>query len=307
MESTISEHISRFINTKNITHIGKAFLLIMRQKRLLELSYGVYCSIFFKSSAVFSIEHDKDLQSVMRTALSFSTSDWFFSREQLVDIFEGKFAVNRLPLDFQGTRSEGIIFDQNFLIIGEYGIPNGKRLFYVTQQSCRAYDYYQSNKHIAHIHALYKSAFSRDIIITTGDSEKKLDLWQLESDVLVFKKTLKSILAGHTAITKVGNSYYMGTDFSSRPNYIERLDDGKMIFFPAPAYKMFSVAFQEHQNRYILAINKELEPLGDKWALSVFDTAIEKFIYCDYIERTTANKALHRTAIPLRSIAAGDH
>jgi hypothetical protein len=306
MKSVISYHVREFRKTRNLTHLGKAVLLIVSQGRFLELIYGIYCNVLFKPSTVALSPYSKDLQSVIHAALSFSSSDWIFSRKQLVDIFRTHYAIHLLPSDFCGTRSESIICDKDFLIIGEYGVPEGKRLVYVTQQSCIIYDHYRPNRHIAHIHALHKSASSCDILVTTGDSEKRLDLWRLKADELVYEKTLRRSLAGHTAITKVGSMYYMGTDFSSRPNYIERLSDGKKFFFPYPAYKMWVVAFQEHQNRYIVSISTELSLLGGKKALSVFDTATEEFVYCDYIGEHTANKALHRTAIPLRSIAAGE-
>jgi len=303
MHSTISHRIAEFKKTRNPICLGQAALLILRQRRFLELAHGLYNNAFCKPSTIASKPDRNDLQAVIQAGLSFSSNDWFFSRQQLIDIFRTQYAIHHLPADFCGTRSESIIWEKDFLIIGEYGLPMGKRLAYVTRQSCTMYDQYQSNRYIVHIHALYKSATSSDILVTTGDSEKRLDLWRVHVDELCFERTLRKRLAGHTAITKVGSRFYMGTDFSSRPNYIERMGDNKKFFFPNPAYKMVVLAFQEYQNRYILAIGSELSPFGKKRALSVFDTATEEFLYCDYIWGHLADQALHKTVIPQRSIS----
>jgi hypothetical protein len=119
--------------------------------------------------------------------------------------------------------------------------------------------------------------------VTTGDASKYLDLWNLRGGDLGFVNRLKGYLAGHTAITEVRDKLYLGTDFSSRPNYIEQLG-GSKFFFPKKAYKMEVIAFQSHRDRYIASLNSEMPPLGERKALSIFDTVAEEFIYCRYFE-----------------------
>lgn len=88
-----------------------------------------------------------------------------------------------------------------------------------------------------------------EILITTGDSNKYLDQWEYRNKKLIFRKRLMNKLGGHTAIAAVNGDWYLGSDFSSRPNYIENID-GEKYFFPKIAYYMYVLKFITYQNRY---------------------------------------------------------
>lgn len=84
----------------------------------------------------------------------------------------------------------------------------------------------------------------------------------------------------------VNGTSYFGTDFSSRPNYLETLNGSKYMF-PPKAFKMYCSALDALDNRYILAVSKQLEPVGNRKALSIFDAEEQKYIYCDYFDPVT--------------------
>ncbi len=144
--------------------------------------------------------------------------------------------------------------------------------------------------------------------MATGDTAKYLDEWTIQNQKVAFNKRLKPALAGHTAIISVGGHFYLGSDFSNRPNYIERMD-GKKFFFPEQAYKMYVLKFKKYQDRYIISLSKELPCFGARYSISVFDTQKEEFVYCDYQDRTSAqmfNLADSQIEIQLRSMSAGE-
>lgn len=284
MKAGISHEISKFIKTGNPVGLANALYLTLIHRRFHELVFGIYCEARCAPSSVALNSIGKDLQSFIKNGQSFLYRARGYAREELLYIFAGDYAVHHLPTDFCGARRETIICDPNYLIIGEYGqCHNSKRLFFVTRQACIVREPYRLNHHVKHVHAVYKSNASPSLLITTGDTAKRLDLWSLTNGKLLFEQTLKKRLAGYTAITEIGGIYYFGTDFSSRPNYIERQVDGKKFFFPRPSYKMYTVAFLKQHSRYIVALNTTMGCLGKQWALSVFDTVTEQFLYCDFI------------------------
>jgi len=305
MKSTyISGNLAKFKVTRNPFYLAKAISLLISQKRIHELLYGFYCSFFFPPSAV-----EMCLSDIVNTILS-DRQSWLhcmrlLSKGDLLNIFGGEYAIHSLPADFAGAGRESIVYEPDILIIGEYG-EFRKRIFCVTHKSCAINDYYTNNPNVRHIHAVYKSRASRDILVTTGDTAKFLDLWHMHNDKMVFRKRLKKYLAGHTAITEIGGKYYLGTDFSSRPNYIEELN-GEKFFFPRDAYKMYVIGFYQYKKRYILSINHNMEDFGGQHTLSVFDVVTKKFIFCDYldcIQTNTLNKDLQRTSKSVAKIRA---
>ncbi len=153
----------------------------------------------------------------------------------------------------------------------------------VTPDSCCISDYYNHVPGVRHIHSVCKKGDLGEIYIATGDSSKLLDLWTIDGCKLEFVKTIKRRLAGYTAIVELNDNHYFGTDFSNRPNYIETLE-GKKYFFPTKAYTKQAVAFFPLLERYIISVNTDVYPLGDRSTLSVFDTAEEEFVFCDYLD-----------------------
>ena len=185
-----------------------------------------------------------------------------------------------------GSRIEGIVYDKNFLILGEYGeygAADSAKIALINHNTCVVYDFYNHLSGVVHIHSIHRHHDS-EILVSTGDTKKLLDLWVVDANELKFKRRIKKRLAGYTAACKVCGKDFFGTDFSGRPNYIETLD-GKKYFFPLKAYRMFVVAFYTFFDRYIVSINSEMSQFGARKTLSILDTAHEKFIFCEYLER----------------------
>ncbi len=301
---SISQIIAKFNTTKNPFYLAKAVSLVLSQGRLHEVAYGVYCDLFCPPAVVKS-PPNQALPALQNNFQALLGRKDHLSRAELIDIFSEHYAIHHLPDDFAGARIETIVYDRNFLIIGEYGYFQ-KRVIYVTPQSCVVNDYYTTNASVKHVHAIYKAPGSNDVLVTTGDTAKYLDLWSLQTGQFEFRKRLRNLLAGHTAITKIDHEYYLGSDFSSRPNYIEKLS-GKKFFFPEKANGMFVLAFQPYQDRYIVSLNREILYLGGRHTLSVLDTVQEEYVYCDYVDYIapeTTDKALHWQAIAQRSLVA---
>jgi hypothetical protein len=133
---------------------------------------------------------------------------------------------------------------------------------------------------VRHIHAIHRYGNSGEFLVTTGDSSKRLDLWSARDGELRFVKGLKKRLAGFTAVVRVKDEYYFGTDFSSRPNFIVTLA-GTKYFFPQLAYNRFVTDFYPYLDRYIVAMSCELAVAGGRKTVSIFDTTLRRFIYCE--------------------------
>ncbi len=278
----ISRRLSDFRATYNPLYLVKAVAMTIRQRRIYELVYSLCLGLSSRPSRV-----RPNAPEIPRILLESCRSWWLGgdlrSREELVRRFDGPYAVHSLPDDFAGTRLEAIVCTPDFLIIGEYG-DRAKRLALVTKASCVMSDHYEDDPLVDHIHAVYKLRSSEAVFITTGDTARALDLWRLREGRLEFQRRLKSRMAGYTAIMEAGGRCYFGTDFSSRPNYIETLG-GLKYFFPQKAYKMYVLSFRQYQDRYLLSINRRISALGGGSTLSVFDTVQKEFIFCDDLRR----------------------
>ncbi|MDP1727419.1 MAG: hypothetical protein Q8M15_11600 [Bacteroidota bacterium] len=278
---SISFNISLLFKSKHPGYLFKAVYLIIKRNRIGELLFGFYNFVFHKPSTVKF--HSKRLISKMlEEHKNFISAEDYLSRKTLILIYGKNYAVNLLPDDFAGARPESVLQSKGALVIGEYGVSN-KRIFYVNQSSCKVSDFYSNNKAVRHIHAVNNNINEGELLITTGDAGKYLDLWCTHEKNVVFKKRLRKKLAGYTAITILNNICYMGSDFTSRPNYIVTLNN-KKFFFPKKAYKMYVVKFKTYQNRYILSVNAELPYFGYKQTVSVFDSLSNSFVFCEYVE-----------------------
>jgi len=280
---SISEHIVNFKNTKNPYHLAKAIILLIKRGRTHELIYGIYCQLRHPPS---TIRANTDISELAISTINSHIDHYkrqYISYQQLLALHGKQFAIDTLPKDFAGTRSESIVILNNQCIIGEYGMDNNSaRLFVVDKQGCRINSKYSEISGVRHIHAIHAKN-KEEIIITTGDRLKMLDLWEFQASSLVFKKRIKRYLTGYTGITKVADKLYFGTDFSARPNYIET-EKGIKYFFPEKAYKKFVMSLHTFQNRYILALNSDLDEVSKDKTLSIFDTQKLCYIYCDIIK-----------------------
>lgn len=280
-EATITENIARFRDTKSLLSLAKAIALVLKQRRSAELIYGIYCGLFYPPSPVLNCDAG-DFKKFLGSFGNCSSSPFYLSRSQLVNEYIDDFEVDSLPVDFAEARIESIALVNGSLIIGEYA-GNSGRIAVVTPDSCCITDHYNHVPGVRHIHSVCKKGDLGEIYIATGDSSKLLDLWTIDGCKLEFVKTIKRRLAGYTAIVELNDNHYFGTDFSNRPNYIETLE-GKKYFFPTKAYTKQAVAFFPLLERYIISVNTDVYPLGNRSTLSVFDTAEEEFVFCDYLD-----------------------
>ena len=272
----ITAHVQEFRETKNILVLITTLILVIRQRRTLELLYGMYCKLFYRPSSVSHCEDEGTLSTIL-DEMDGRVHDDMLSRARLIELYGREFKVSLLPSDFQGARCESICQVDDGLIIGEYG--ENSRIAYVTAASCVMNDYYQRVPGVRHIHSIERYGHSGELLLCTGDSSKLLDLWIASHGTLSFVKRLRSCMAGFTAAIKVNGEYYFGTDFSSRPNYIGTLGGAKH-FFPGKAYNLFVTHFYQFFDRYIVSINSEIHR-GGRQTLSIFDTVNRTFVFCE--------------------------
>ena len=280
----ISDYVQEFRETKNVLALLKALLLVLKQQRTLELIYGGYCHLAHRPSPVYPAEDGATLISILNHCGSIPHGN--VSRAGLIERFGTAFRVDLLPHDFESARIESIWEDETCLIIGEYGAR--PRLAHVTPEACTVSDYYMHVRGVKHIHSILKYGDSGEFLVSTGDTRKFLDLWSVSDRGLVLVRRLSTRLAGFTAAVAVNGKYYFGTDFSNRPNFISTLE-GKKFFFPLKAYKLYANAFRAFGDRFIVSINSELDVAGGRKTLSVFDTAQQRFIYCEYWQAADPN------------------
>jgi hypothetical protein len=276
--SFITAQVQRFRTTRNPLALVRALILVLQQRRTLELIYGAYCHLIHRPSFVRPERDEEALISVLCESSALIPFGKL-SRAQLLELYGSEFCVSELPDDFQCARCESICQGDGFLLIGEYG--EGSRLTYVTPQSCTVSDYYRRIPGVRHIHSIVLGKTAGEFLVSTGDARKFLDLWSATGDGVQFVKRLRHRLAGFTAGTRVGGEYYFGTDFSGRPNYIETMG-GTKYFFPRKAGRLFVAGFKVFFDRYLVAISTELQVVGGRRVLSIFDTLERRFLFCEY-------------------------
>jgi hypothetical protein len=279
---TISENVIKFKQTKNPYYLAKAIYMVIRRGRTHELFYGLYCQWVHKPSVVVANDDVEEILAHFHENILFYKRE-FLNKQQLQEIYGDRFAINKLPEVFGGTRSMSIIETENKLIMGEYDEDNdSSRIATLTADSCHINDNYMGMSGIRHIHSL-QTYDKEHIIVATGDRLKVLDLWTNKDNKLSFSKRLIRFLAGYTAMIKVDGELYSGTDFSSRPNYIE-MENRNKFFFPEPAYMMYVMSFHAYKDRYLLSLNSSLDEYGSGKTLSIFDTKNKQFVYCDKVD-----------------------
>ena len=274
----ITAHWLSFRETGSVLPLAMALFLIIKQQRTLELLYGLYCQLFHRPSSVASCNDSAALTAILQDKGAL-VDHGTVSRERLIELYGGTFRVDMLPPDFESARWESIWLENQQLIIGEYG--ENSRIAYVTPATCVMNNHYRHVPGVRHIHSIEKYGDAGEFLVATGDSRKFLDVWVVGGGETAFVKRLSRRLAGFTAGIRVNGEYFFGTDFSSRPNYIETLD-GTKYFFPEKAYKLYVAGFFAFLDRYIVCINTELSVVGQTKTLSVFDAVRREFVFCEY-------------------------
>jgi hypothetical protein len=280
LQTSITASANRFMKTKSPRALVELIAQIVREGRAIELLYGGYCSLRHRPSEVHTCDDAEALTRILSQRGEF-VHRAVLSRRQLMELYGEKVAVHRLPEDFAVVRREAVWLDDGRLILGEYG--EGARIACITARSCFMGDHYRQEAGFRHIHAIQRYGGPGEFLVSTGEAQKVLDLWVANHGEVRFVRRLRRRLAGYTAAVEVNGECYFGSDFSLRPNFIETLGGAK-YFFPQKAYKLHASVFYPLFDRYIVSVNKELDPSGGRRTLSVFDTHTKRFVFCDYME-----------------------
>lgn len=282
-ESSISGKVHRFKRTGNPKHLLSAVVQVHREGRLSELVFTAWCSLAHRPSGVIPTS-DPEVARIAASYRGWNRRGQYLTRLHLVRRFEDRFDMERMPDDFRGTRVTNIVDFGDRLLIGEYSTPRSARMLVLSDRGCDVCDYYVRDPGVRHIHAIHRMKGTDDLVITTGDASKYLDHWKMEERAPRFIRRARKRHAGHTAVVEMGGRVWMGTDFSSRPNWLETLD-GRRWFFPEPAHRMFVLLMYPHLDRYLAVLSTEITPEG-RHALSIFDTHREAFVHCEFVEVT---------------------
>ena len=267
----ISHRISDFLRTKSIIYLFAAVILIFKQKRSLEIIYGIYCFLCFKPSKIkkdlgFSLTNYIPQLAKCLANKKCDKENIILEISKYIGEGGGQFA----------TTEHGHVQTESGFIVGEYA-ENSARLFYKINNELKVYQFYQTEQGVRHIHSILKSG---DLLfISTGDSSKFLDIWRFKGESIVFDKRIIGKFGGFTTCCEINGRKYFGTDFSERPNYIYCLETKKKYFFPKPAYTKICKIMIPVNARYLFCINIENVPLSIQQTLTVFDTWTLSFIY----------------------------
>lgn len=266
---SIAAEVAGFVKTRKPSRLIRALTLILRQGRVTEVVYGLWCFLFHKPSAVgpaqFDVEsHYPDLE------------------RQLAELRTAKAdAAAALPTGTDGERlyctDHGMVLTADGFIFGEYG-EFSARVFTQVGSQLITYDFYNKINRLRHIHSVFKDG--ERVYISTGDTHKFLDEWVYQDGHLNFVRRCLRKFGGFTTCAKLGQRTFFGTDFSHRPNYLYCLEGGQKWFFPTPAYTQYCYLMFVLEERYLICFNRHLSPFGGALSVSVFDAETERFVAC---------------------------
>lgn len=269
MGSDITALIRSFRSTGNPLLLLRALHASFRQGRIPEIFRSLIAGLVTRPSQVAGCL-PSTLGRLFRKVDPFI--GFTFDRNGLSERFGKQFSA--LPDDFQGTRWSCICPLDGACVVGEYF--EGKRVFMVGEGFCHEFRHYCRQPDVRHIHSV--ASRGSHLLVSTGDARKALDIWQLRDGGLVFTKRLRKHSAGFTAAAGTGRQLYFGTDFSSRPNWIETMNRRRFPF-PRDSYLCYVEAMQLIEDRFIVCVSRsKLERGWKTW--SVFDTELGGFIYC---------------------------
>ncbi|HEX6434234.1 MAG TPA: hypothetical protein VFZ87_08315, partial [Gemmatimonadales bacterium] len=164
----ITAHLQQFRETRSLRYLVRALLLVVQQQRIIELLYGLYCTLFHRASTLSPVADETALISVIKEKIAL-VHRGALSRAQLIERYGLKFKVELLPEDFRSARWESIWEEgDDFLVIGEYG--EGGRLALVTTTGCVLNDHYQHIHGVRHIHSVQSYQNSGEFLVATGDT-----------------------------------------------------------------------------------------------------------------------------------------
>ena len=268
----ISEHFSVFLRTGRLGDLAAAIRLIIRQRRLLEASYGALCYITARPGSVLKIA-GPDLEVLLSRTRGILES-MRAQREQVLR----DFALNSPEVD-PPTHCliHGFAITDDGYIIGQY-VEGAARIYVRSDGTCLCHDPYKGDRGVRHIHSVFK--YNNTVLISTGDAHRYLDEYVTESGRLKMKRRVVRLLGGFTAGCTVNGHLLLGTDFSERPNYVLCFDTGKKFWFPRPAFNQQCALMVAIDDRYVVCFNLTTHCFGDRKTVSVFDTGTMEFVCC---------------------------
>jgi hypothetical protein len=268
----ISDKMAAFRKSKNILYLFSAALLAIRQRRLLEITYGVLCFLLHKPSKIadnhqFQYDvYNEELKTTYRLV-----------REQIAKVILDLSARFGLPPRTFNARYHAYLKTGKGFVLGEYS-DNSARIFIKHEDEFVINEYYQSVPGVRHIHSILKS--DESLFVSTGDGNKFLDKWQFQDGKMKFEKRIFYKLGGFTACCKIKDKHFFGSDFSERPNYILCLETGEKWFFPLPAYTQLCYLMFPIDDRYICCLNSNLWTISRQCqrTKTIFDTKLGLFV-----------------------------
>lgn len=287
-EKRISQKIIDFYRTKNILCLFAAFILIIEQKRFLEIAYGIFCFLFCKPGRI-----EEDLAFQLKNHITQLEKLFVEKRKQKEKVLlEVSNQLSGGETTLYSTDHGYVITEAGF-ILGEYD-ENAPRIFVKSNDEFTVCQFYQTTPGVRHIHSILKRG--EHLFVSTGDSNKFLDRWKLSNGHIRFEKRVLRKFGGFTACCIINGKTFFGTDFSERPNYIFCLETRQKWFFPKPAYTQYCYLMLPLIERYLFCFNKSLSNISNQRTMTVFDAETLSFVYCqDYLGHTFLCD--HRTSV----------
>ena len=251
------------------TFLFKFILSIVREKRLLEVLYGISCLALYKPSPVIETSNFNldQISHLVRSLLEKKLRE----RDNLRLLVRSLTKEKSLSFLFNGYA-----FSSSGFIVGEYA-DKSSRLFIMEGDNFEINHFYLNIKGVRHIHSIL---CDDDLLfISTGDTKKFLDKWRFCDGEIRFIGRVMSLFAGVTGCCTVQNKHYFGTDFSERPNYIYCLENKKKFFLPEPAYIHFFSWMIPVNDRFIFCMNQSMPHSRPNRSISIFDTFNCSYVY----------------------------
>lgn len=268
MGETITETVLRFWKQPGLKAFYEAVQKISEQRRLVEAVYGASQLALRKPGALQRCEIPSNVLSCAEHILLYEKHllDQYKSQYPLIDRW-----IAEIPIRLHGVTQCG-----DSTIAGEYG-EDRARLFLLTEERSTVCDYYDREPGVRHIHFVH-ALDERRFLVSTGDSKRVLDVWRIADGHLRLERRLMSRLAGFTSVATLGGETYLGTDFSSRPNYLLRLSDRRKFFLPKEAFLKWIWLIEPVENRFLVIGSQALDPIGGARSVSIFDAALGCFV-----------------------------
>jgi hypothetical protein len=278
MSTGLTGLIVQGVHNRDVLQLARFSARILTEGRLTEAVYGAYCFLRYRPSAIVGGLSDA-LIPVMRQKAQELALPHLYQARELPKIFPKHAAAglpfHRIPSDVVVRRSS-VVSGDDWMVLGEYGDQSG-RLFLLLPHQYYCDERYNQMREVRHIHSILMRS-ETELLVSTGDSGKRLDSWQRTASGLTFERCVHRRFAGYTGAAKVRGKHYFGTDFSSRPNFIYCLESGKMWPLPGRSFTKYVRDFAVVDERYIVSYNVSFDVVDTCQMASVFDVERECFV-----------------------------